>query len=122
FFETYGIGVLAGRAFSEDFPSDVLATSDDEGAALAFVLNRSAARALGMNPEQAVNTTLEFPGSTLSGNVVGVTDDVYFETFRIGERPLIFILSPPQAPQPFNTMRDASIRVAPGAMTQALTH
>ncbi|HWK55416.1 MAG TPA: ABC transporter permease [Hyphomicrobiales bacterium] len=122
FFETYGIGLLAGRAFSEDFPSDVLATNDEEGTALAFALNRSAARALGMNPDEAVNATLEFPGALFSGTVVGVTEDVYFETFRMGERPLIFILAPPQVEQPFNTMRDASIRVAPGAMAAALAH
>jgi putative ABC transport system permease protein len=120
FFETYGIGFLSGRSFSRDFTSNAVAA--DSNAALGFVLNRSAARALGLTPEQAVNATLNLGSEEFSGMVVGVTNELHFESMRVTERPLIFVLAPPQVPQTFQVLRDASIRIAPGKLSEALAH
>lgn len=118
FFETYGIEFVQGRGFSPELDGRAFDSSDS----LVFVLNSSAASALGLAPETAVDTTLDFVGTGFSGTVLGVTSALHFETLRLGERPLIFVLSPPQVPQETQAIRDAAIRIDLARVDEALAH
>lgn len=124
FFTTYGIDLISGRDFSEALSTDSLAyvTEDNSEASTSFILNRSAVLTLGEDPAGAVERLLEIPMVNIVGPVVGVTEDTYFESVHRGERPIVFILSPPQVEQNFQSLRDASIRIRAGAVDQAIAH
>ncbi len=68
FFETFGIDVIAGRALSEEFPSDVSGT---------FLVNETAVRDYNWEmPEKAIGKELAIDGQP--GKVVGVIKDFHF--------------------------------------------
>jgi putative ABC transport system permease protein len=123
FFETYGIDLLAGRMFDERFGTDRLAARGDGGSGFtgAFVLNAQAVRALGLTPEQAVGRGAEMPNDGISGTIVGVVDDTYFESVHSALKPLVYALPPPQT-GPFATIREASIRVTGNDLQATLAH
>jgi putative ABC transport system permease protein len=124
FFETFGIDLVAGRLFSEDIASDVvkLPTAEDPQASVSFILNESAAAALGIEAREMAGETLEIAQAPIAGPVVGVVADTFFESIRRNVRPLIFILAPPQTPRNLQQLRNASIRVRAGAEAAALGH
>jgi putative ABC transport system permease protein len=123
FFETYGIDLVSGRTFSENMASDVLVSpTQDNPGNVTFVLNESAANAVGIDPREIAGEALEFGGSQTAGPVVGIVADTYFESIRRDVRPLMFLLAPPSAEQGQFAMRDASIRVRPGQEAAALAH
>jgi putative ABC transport system permease protein len=109
FFATYGIDVVAGRAFSSDFGTDLadVALTDDTTTFSVAVVNARAARALGWAPEEAVGKTfwsvpLSNPASGPTAGspahlIVGVIDDIYFQPLRDPVGPLVFMLPRPLA-------------------------
>lgn len=123
FFKTYGIDVVSGRTFSEDIASDVLRspTAEDPKGSVTFVLNESAAAALGIDSQEFAEETLVFAGSEMAGPVAGIVADTFFESIRRDVRPLMFMLAPPDVAQSL-AMTRASIRIRPGAETTALAH
>jgi putative ABC transport system permease protein len=138
FFETYGIDVVAGRAFSADFASDRFVgfntgcgpqapptcRSNGPHGSTAFVLNELAAREFGWTPEEAVGKWYEMgyaPGFSLSirGPIVGVVRDTYFESVREPLRPLVFFSAINMAPG--NTyFDDVSVRVTGRRLPETL--
>jgi len=86
FFENLQIRILAGRNFSREF-----ATDDS----LAFILNAEAVRQLNWGrPENAVDRPLQYGG--VNGTVIGVADDINFETLHNPVVPIIYLLRPPE--------------------------
>ena len=84
FFETYGMQVIAGRAFSRDFPSD---------STQAFVLNETAVAQLGWSsPEKAIGQPFGY--GRQHGQVIGVVKDFHFESMHQAIKPMLFELSP----------------------------
>ncbi len=75
FFDVYGMEVVAGRGFSEEFPADTLG---------ATVLNETAARALGWTPAEAVGRTI----GSRSAPVVGVVRDFHMHSMHQPIAPL----------------------------------
>jgi putative ABC transport system permease protein len=127
FFETYAVDLLAGRLFSEDFPSDRLpdigpggtGVTDALGLAEAmarmsgnFIVNESAARDLGWTPEEALDQPFEATSEDgsfgVNGRIVGVVADSNFESLRFSVKPMVFILSHPS----MNNMHIASVRIS----------
>ena len=98
-----GIEVVAGRDLSAEFARD---------AEMGVLLNASAARALGWTPDEAVGQTIETSGRS-PGEVVGVLDDYAHHGSAQAPRPQIFFDQP-------GTARQAAVRVAPEAQTEAL--
>lgn len=125
FFETYGIATLAGRTFSDDFGADRLADVPREGAGVqpGFVLNALAARQYGWTPDSAVGKWLEmYNGDTPTrGTVVGVVDDIHFESVHYPIQPLMFVLSPERIVGRA-ALTEASIRIAGRDIESALEH
>ena len=102
FFETYQIGMAAGRRFSRDFPTDVIAlpTRDTPVTSGSFVLNESAARLLGWSAAEALNRPIDVSGDDsfslrVQGTVIGIARDTYFESIEVALRPMIYLLAPP---------------------------
>ncbi|MFB3084312.1 MAG: ABC transporter permease, partial [Gammaproteobacteria bacterium] len=101
FFEAYGMKILAGRFFDEQFGTDeVQSIPDDEeriGNA-SIVVNESAMRALGFSsPEEVVGKTLRagiFGSGTHDLKIIGVSKDVYFRSIKFGIRPSVFFNDP----------------------------
>jgi len=102
------IPLVAGRGFSENFPTD--STS-------AFVLNETAARHMGFEPESAVGKRLTALGGTPDQNdtrtIIGVIQDFHFESLHLEIKPMVLSINPRR----FSTI---SVRVRPENMSSTL--
>jgi putative ABC transport system permease protein len=122
FFETYEIDLVAGRTFSEERGTDraVFPTNGaPQPAPSSIVLSELAVRRLGWTPEDAVGKQVDAAG--LQGVVIGVVEDVYFESVRNQVKPIVYVVPPVQTTG-FRSMREASIRVSGRDLTRTLEH
>ncbi len=93
FFETFGIKMVSGRSFSEEFGVDAI-----EGAGGSAIINESAARILGYSqPGDAIGKRL----GRLSGQptpdaytIVGVASDIQFTSVHSEIEPLVTLRMP----------------------------
>jgi putative ABC transport system permease protein len=126
FFKTYEIPVLAGRAFSKDFPTDQLIQPTDERpqGGGAFILSEMAARELGWTPEEAIGKWFEMSygdqfSHTARGTIVGVVKDAHFESLHSPIKAVVYWRPQPGQTNLANLPR-ASIRISgqdiPGAL------
>ena len=108
FTRTYGMEIVAGRAFSKDIASDSMQ---------AFVLNEAAVRRLGWaSPEEAVGTFFMLDSENLAdrrGTVMGVVKDFHFESLHEQITPLVMYI------RPGRYMR-AAIKIAAGDPAETL--
>lgn len=130
FFDTYEIDIVAGRAFSRDFPSDVtvMPGRDKPVSPSAFVLNEAAARQLGLSATEAAGGSVFLDiglddtfAMRLEGPVLGVARDTYFESVEVALRPMIYLLytAPSGGGQPLNF---GAIRVSAQNLPATLAH
>ncbi len=87
FLQTLNIEPVAGRLFSDDFPSDT---------AQAIILNEKAIKALGYSsPEQSIGKKLffDFQGNSYNYHIVGVVKDFHYEDLHLPITPYGFQLS-----------------------------
>lgn len=103
FFNTYEIPFVSGRDFSKEIKTDD---------SLAFILNESAVRMIGMSPEEILNKDFQYGG--IKGRVVGVVRDFHFESLHEPIVPIVF--------HPAKSYGNISIRVAGNQMQEALNH
>jgi putative ABC transport system permease protein len=86
FINVFKMKLIAGRAFSEDFPKD-----QDTSA----VITESASRVLGFKkPEDALGQTIDIPGFRWQAIVVGVVNDYHQVSLKKAMDPTIFYCSP----------------------------
>ena len=89
FTRTYGMEIVAGRAFSKEVASD---------STQAFVLNEAAVRLLGWaSPDEAVGKFFMLDAESLAdrrGTVVGVVKDFHFESLRERITPMVMYIRP----------------------------
>jgi len=85
YFDFYGIELLAGRTFSDDYGTD----------GGAILMNEAAARLFGYtNPEQAVQQKILLGGlGDQIRETIGVIRDYHHKSLRYGVDPIIFSLS-----------------------------
>ncbi len=124
FFETYGIGVVAGRTFDERFADRPLGPEAQGGpTAGTYVINELAAQRWGWTPEEAVGKWLENADGgntgTVRGLIVGVVKDVYFESIRSTIEPTVYLI-PPEGTQ--FALQYASLRVTGRNLAQTLDY
>ncbi len=111
FAETYGLEILAGRDFSEDFPSDAI-----DG----FMVNEAAARKFGWIDPIGKELTLEIWVRTLEhkqGKVVGLVRDFQYNSLHHAVDPIIFHI---QANSFYNDY--ISVRIGPGDVSETLAY
>lgn len=103
FFETYQVSLVTGRNFSKEI------VTDDS---LAFILNESAVKMIGVSTEDILNRDFQYGG--VKGRVVGVVHDFHFESLHEPIVPLVF--------HPGRFYGNLSIKVAGSEMQEALRH
>ena len=101
YLNTYSIPMAAGRNFSKEIKSDD---------SLAFILNESAVKMMGLTGDQILNLDFEYGG--IKGRVIGVVKDFHFESLREPIVPVVF--------KPSKYYSRISIKVAGQDMHQAL--
>ncbi len=113
FFDTLGIPIVAGRAFSEH---------DNQKAPAVVILNQSAARRL-FGDQSAVGRTLQRRGAgrVYAVEVVGVARDAKYSTLRGEMEPTVFVAYA-QDDSPFGSARAYAVRTAgePTALAGAI--
>ncbi len=98
FFETFGIGLLQGRAFSEDYPSD---------RGNAIILNHTALNQLRINDPI---------GKELNGSVIiGISDDFYLQSHHEPVLPMAVNLVSP------HNIREMIVRYDPENLNDVLS-
>ncbi|HZW69869.1 MAG TPA: ABC transporter permease [Hanamia sp.] len=87
FLQTLNITPVAGRLFSDDFPSDT---------SKAIILNEKAIKELGfVSPQESIGKKLyfDFQGKNYDFNIVGVVKDFHYEDLHLPITPYAFQLS-----------------------------
>ena len=116
FFKTYGIDVVAGREFSNQFGTDRSAAGGADGWRTdALMLNEAGARQLGFKPTEIVGKQLEVVPPKLRGIVVGVARDVYFQSLHTSIEPTVYWVSA-------LPLTDASLRITGRNIRETLAH
>lgn len=103
FFDTYDIPFVTGRNFSRDVKTDD---------SLAFILNESAVKMIGLSPEEILNKDFQYGG--VKGRAIGVVKDFHFESLHEPIVPIVF--------HPSRFYSNISIRVAGNDMQGAIGH
>jgi len=118
FLETFGVEVVAGRGFSDEF------STDNEQ---AILINRQMLSQLGAKtPEEAIGELFYYDDvqenrHTLS--VIGVVDNFNFISIKNEVKPLIIRLSADSDTESIlRTLDHAAVKVSPGGIEQAIAH
>jgi putative ABC transport system permease protein len=104
FIATYGVKVVAGRAFSRDYGLDTA----------SFMINQAAVKAMGLSDEAAVGKNFRYGDQ--KGKIIGVFNDFHFESMHQRIIPLVLVI-PKDAR--YNRM---SVKVSGNNMPAALAH
>jgi len=87
YFQTLGLRVTQGRAFSREFPNDIV---NWENRQCAYMLNESAVKEMGIaDPLEKVIEVWGF-----NGPIVGVVEDYNFRSLHSGIGPIFYQLNP----------------------------
>jgi putative ABC transport system permease protein len=105
FFNTYDIGIAAGRNFSKDIRTDD---------SLAFIINEAAAKKIGLkNPSEYVGKQFQY--ADVNGKLIGIVKDFHFESLHQEITPMVFL----QRNGGYNVV---SVKIAGNDMKEALAH
>jgi putative ABC transport system permease protein len=86
FIPLYGIGMVAGRAFEKDMPTDI---------AGAFLINEAAVKAFGWKtPEEALGKRLQTGNGGRVLTIIGVTRDFHYRGLQAPVEPLAMEFNP----------------------------
>jgi putative ABC transport system permease protein len=114
FLEVFGIELAAGRSFSRDIAGD---------AESGYLINETAARALGWNPEEAVGKYLSRGEDEKT--VIGVVKDFHMHSMHLAIQPLMIGLntdiigyvsakiSPENVPQTIHYVNESYAKISP---------
>ncbi|MDR0781467.1 MAG: ABC transporter permease [Pseudomonadales bacterium] len=127
FFETYAIEISAGRPFSRNFPGDELAIPlEASGVETAnFIINEATAKLYGWTPQEAVGQPFQLVDSSnipVSGAIVGVAKNSFFESVRVNIKPMTFVVSRNQKWGALPTLVHAALVVDPNSLPASLDH
>ncbi|TFH48835.1 MAG: FtsX-like permease family protein [Bacteroidia bacterium] len=106
FLDFYGIEIVAGRGFSDDFPSDTINK---------FIINETAAKIIGLN--DPVGRKFGFSKDKASGYVIGIIDDYHFQSLHLAIEPLALS---PLGSDKYKEPRYISIKVNPGTISETM--
>ncbi len=116
FVETFGINVVAGRAFSKEFSTD---------AEKGILINQQMVRKLGHeNPQDALGELFYFTTQEGKKNplqVVGVVEDFNYSSVKQQIKPTVITLADNQQFL-IGTISYAAAKLAPGSTQQGLAH
>ncbi len=91
FFNVYDIGFVAGGPFSPKYAASPKLEQPWEGSGEKFILNETAVRQLGWDPQTALGKSMRFDHYDQSpGVVVGVVEDFHIQTLHTPLEPVVF--------------------------------
>ena len=111
FQEMVGMELLAGDYLSKDLDVDMYFEGTYEGN-YQYVINESAAKAMGWSPEEAVGKEIS---NITAGKIVGVVKDFHFADMRNAVGPLIMYYFPENLP-------NIVVKIAPENRQQTLAY
>lgn len=88
FIKTIGAKIIEGTDFTLQDSKDVLDAKEDDKVTYHFILNESAAKALGWTPEEAIGKKM-YLGDQRPGLVKAVVKDFNFSSFHDPIKPLV---------------------------------
>lgn len=106
FIDFYGMKVISGRGFSDDFSADTLNN---------FIINEAAAKVMGQG--DPVGKKFGFSKDQGSGTVIGVIEDYHFQSLHLAIEPLALSATGSVG---FKVPQYVSIRVRPGTVSETL--
>jgi putative ABC transport system permease protein len=106
FIDFYGMKVISGRSFSDDFSADTLNN---------YIINEAAAKIMGM--DDPVGKKFGFKKDEGLGTVIGVIENYHFQSLHLAIEPLALAATGSDG---FKVPQYISIRVTPGAVSEAL--
>jgi len=106
FIDFYGLKVISGRGFSDEFASDTLNN---------FIINEAAAKIMG--PDDPVGKKFGFGKEERFGTVIGVIENYHFQSLHLAIEPLALAAT---GSDNFKLPRYVSIRVTPGKVSETL--
>lgn len=114
FIEAYGLEIVAGRAFSDDYESDKTESR--------YIINETAAKKLGFqNFEEILGRDFgapeqfkEYFGENAMGKIIGVVKDFHFQSMRNKIEPLVLFLFPPER------LSRITVRIQPGSEKETI--
>jgi len=106
--KTMKIDMLAGRGFSEEFPSDL--PTDTTG---RFLVNEEVIKVMGITNADAIGTRFDFMG--VKGSIVGVMRNFHFNSMRTKIEPLAMALAPEH-------ISFIVVRIAPGDISKTINN
>jgi putative ABC transport system permease protein len=129
YFETYGINLVTGRLFSEAYGQDRRRpfSPDTPQTSGTYIVSELAAAQLGWTPEEALGKWVEVTCCNFGrGVVVGVVENVHYESLRIAPVPVIYAI-PSEAATLVNLntrqgLRQAAIRISGRRVQDTLAH
>lgn len=116
FFDTYGLEVVAGRSFSEEYESDKTESR--------YIINETAVKKLGLSsPEEAIGRkygcnekTATYLQKEPGGKIIGVVKDFHFQSLKKKIEPLTMFY------QPDSWMSRITIRYAEGTEKETIPY
>lgn len=82
--EAYDLKFIAGRSFRADSPADTN----------AVILNQTAVKELGMQPEEVIGRTMVNRSMGMEGEIVGVVEDFHFQSLHESIQPFVLMNRP----------------------------
>lgn len=103
FITTFQLDLITGRDFNKNIESD---------AGAAYILNESAAEALGWDPEFALNRSFELAEK---GRIIGIVKDFHFRSLHQAVDPLVLYIWP-------ESLKYFAVRINPDNFQKGLNH
>lgn len=83
YISTFDLEIIAGRDFDPTISTD----------SSAFILNESAVRDLGIEPNEAINRSITDVGLEVSGKIIGVVKDFHFRSLHHEIQPFVMYVN-----------------------------
>lgn len=103
FISTLQLDLIAGRDFNKNIESD---------AGGAYIINESAVRALGWDPESALNRSFKLAEK---GRIIGIVKDFHFRSLHQAVDPLVLYIWP-------ESLKYFAVRINPDNFQKGLNH
>ena len=110
FLDTYEIDLVSGENFREDMLTILNFDTVVQG---HYIINRTAAKALGFNdPGEVIDEKMEY--GVTEGRIIGVVEDFHFESLHQEIEPILFIYQ--------ENFRGLSVKINPQNVQASLNH
>lgn len=123
FFNTYGIKLISGRVFSQEFAQDIFVDNEDEALIKGnIIVTEELVRGMGSTPQNILGAVLSMGSSNSlqKHKVVGVVGSSYYKSIRTPMKAMIYYNYHNKTAQ--FTMPRTTVKIKEGAMLNGLRH